>query len=158
MLGAIDGCHIKINRLNAHSDSYCNRKGDHCIILQGICNDKKQFIDIYCGVAGSVHDARVLKKSSIYDSCQQRSLEPQLHVLLGDSAYPSLAWLVPPFRDNGNLTQMQREFNFRHSSDAKSVAQNLVFPIAVLGDIEQHLKTEKHKNADRAAASSSSVF
>lgn len=36
--------------------------------------------------------------------------------LLGDSAYPSLNWLVPPFKDNGRLTTIQKKFNTLHSS------------------------------------------
>ncbi|XP_024888709.1 protein ANTAGONIST OF LIKE HETEROCHROMATIN PROTEIN 1-like [Temnothorax curvispinosus] len=43
------------------------------------------------------------------------------NVHCGDSAYPSLPWLVPPFRDNGHLTPQQMEFNFIHSSTRMSV-------------------------------------
>lgn len=46
----------------------------------------------------------------------KRILFPGETFLLGDSAYPSLPWLVPPFRDNGHLTPQQTDFNFIHSS------------------------------------------
>ncbi|KAJ8914013.1 hypothetical protein NQ315_012036 [Exocentrus adspersus] len=49
-----------------NQEAYCNRKGYHSIILQAICDDKKRFIDIYCGEPGSLHDARVLKRSNVY--------------------------------------------------------------------------------------------
>jgi len=41
---------------------------------------------------------------------------PNETCIIGDSAYPLLPWLVPPFRDNGHLTAQQSEFNFLHSS------------------------------------------
>lgn len=36
--------------------------------------------------------------------------------LLGDSAYPNLRWLIPPYKDNGVLSHNQKQFNYRHSS------------------------------------------
>jgi len=41
--------------------------------------------------------------------------------LLGESAYPSLPWLVPPFQDNGHLTPQQVEFNYIHSSTRMAI-------------------------------------
>lgn len=61
-----------------------------------------------------MHDARLLKKSSLYERGNNGELEDC--VLLGDSAYPSLTWLISPFKDNGNLTDEQKRFNFLHSS------------------------------------------
>ncbi|KAJ8910620.1 hypothetical protein NQ315_002856 [Exocentrus adspersus] len=104
IIGAIDGCHINIKQPNT-KHAYCNRKGQFSVLLQGICDDKKKFIDVFCGEPGSMHDARLLKKSSLYDRAHN-----------GDSAYPCLPWLVPPFKDNGHLTERQKIFNFRHSS------------------------------------------
>lgn len=81
-------------------------------------NDKKLFIDVYCGEPGSLHDARVLRKSSLYSKAYDNVNELFYGnmFLLGDSAYPSLRWIVPPFRDTGNLTEQQKIFNFKHSS------------------------------------------
>lgn len=77
-----------------------------------------KFTNIYCGEPGSLHDARVLRRSSLYSiaSREQENVFPNNTFILGDSAYPSLSWLVPPFRDNGHLTPQQREFNYLHSS------------------------------------------
>lgn len=41
--------------------------------------------------------------------------------IIGDSAYPLLPWLVPPFRDNGYLTAQRFEFNFLHSSTRMTI-------------------------------------
>ncbi|XP_036140445.1 uncharacterized protein LOC118644849 isoform X3 [Monomorium pharaonis] len=67
---------------------------------------------------GSLHDARVLRKSVLYNSANEHRevIFPNEKFIIGDSAYPSLQWLVPPFRDNGYLTPHQTEFNFIHSS------------------------------------------
>lgn len=56
VVGVIDGCHIPINP-NEHSNSYINRKGFHSMLLQGICDHRMKFIDVYTGICGSVHDA-----------------------------------------------------------------------------------------------------
>lgn len=46
-IGAIDGCHIAISASIKNSDSYINRKGYHSIVLQGICDYKLRFIDVF---------------------------------------------------------------------------------------------------------------
>lgn len=35
--------------------------------------------------------------------------------LLGDSAYPLKQWLIPPYKDNGQLTEERKIFNRVHS-------------------------------------------
>ncbi|VEN35996.1 unnamed protein product [Callosobruchus maculatus] len=114
VVGAIDGCHINIKKPRENAHSYCNRMSKYSILLQGVCDHDKKFTDLLVGEAGSIHDARLLKRSSLYEKCAQGFL--QRDFLLGDSAYPCLNWLIPPFRDNGHLTANQREFNYRHSA------------------------------------------
>lgn len=43
------------------------------------------------------------------------------NILLGDAAYPCLPQLITPYRDNGHLTQAQRNFNQIHSQCRISV-------------------------------------
>lgn len=116
VIGAIDGSHIKILRPQKDQHVYCNRKGDHSILLQGVCDHKKRFTDIFCGEASSIHDARLLKRFKLYEQISEGKIIHNDYFLLGDSACPSLTWLVPPFKDNGRLTENQKLFNFRHSS------------------------------------------
>lgn len=82
-----------------------------------------KFTNIYCGEPGSLHDARVLRRSPLYEESQnnKENVFPNNTFLIGDSAYPSLSWLVPPFRDNGYLTPQQKEFNYLHSFTRMSV-------------------------------------
>lgn len=42
-------------------------------------------------------------------------------IFLGDAAYPCLLQLITPYRDNGHLTQAQRNFNRIHSQCRISV-------------------------------------
>lgn len=106
VIGAIDGTHIKIQKPKHNQDSYINRNGYHSLLMQAVVNDKKQFIDVYCGEPGSLHDARLLRKSLLYSNAfdNENELFYGDMFLLGDSAYPSLNWIVPPFKDTGNLS------------------------------------------------------
>ena len=48
IIGAVDGCHIKIQRLSGpRGGDYMNRKGYFSILLQGICNDEGKLINIF---------------------------------------------------------------------------------------------------------------
>ncbi|XP_024872183.1 protein ALP1-like [Temnothorax curvispinosus] len=118
VLGAIDGTHIRIEKPLDRAREYCNRKKYFSISLQAVADADMRFINVYCGDPGSLHDARILRRSELYHeaSMNQEILFPDKMFLLGDSAYPSLPWLVPPFRDNGHLTPQQVEFNYIHSS------------------------------------------
>ncbi|XP_071651177.1 putative nuclease HARBI1 isoform X2 [Temnothorax longispinosus] len=117
VVGVIDGCHIPISAPIEYSDSYINRKGFHSIILQGICDHRMKFIDIFAGICGSVHDARVWRLSDIkraIDYDVERYFLQHGH-LLADSAYPLSYNMLTPYRDNGHLNHIQRNYNTKLS-------------------------------------------
>ena len=90
VIGAIDDSHIPIDALIESPENYINRKGFHSVILQGIYNYKLKFIDIFTGICGSVHNARVWCLSDIRTLIVQdenRYFQNQHH-LLADSIYP----------------------------------------------------------------------
>ena len=105
VLGVIDGTHIRIVAPREHPQVYVNRKKFHSIILQGICAHNLQFLHVVAGWPGSVHDARVLRNSDVWNICPLWC-GPNNH-LLGNGAYPLQNWLLKPFRDNGHLTRIQ---------------------------------------------------
>ncbi|XP_039313249.1 putative nuclease HARBI1 [Solenopsis invicta] len=118
VIGAIDGTAIRIEKPSINEKDYSNRKKYFSITLQGVVDANMKFTNIYYGEPGSLHDARVLRRSPLYQTAvhNKETLFPENTFILGDSAYASLSWLVPPFRDNGHLTPQQKEFNFLHSS------------------------------------------
>lgn len=117
IIGAIDGTHILIHKPGADQHAYCTRKGTHSIILQGVVDSKKRFINVLAGEPGSLHDSRVLRRSALYRKAMDGTLQFNSRVLLGASAYPTnFPWLLAPYKDNRHLTNEQKIFNLKHSS------------------------------------------
>ncbi|XP_037564034.1 putative nuclease HARBI1 [Dermacentor silvarum] len=113
VIGAIDGCHVRISRPSESEQSYYNRKKFHSIILQGVCNADMLFIDVFIGIPGSAHDARVLRDSFLYDEAPTNC---EGGYLLGDAAYPLTTWLLPPYRQTtANWQPWMTAFNYAHS-------------------------------------------
>ena len=102
IIGAIDGCHIKILKPNIRGQDYINCKSYFSILLQGICDDQKRFTDVFIGVSGKVHDASCLRISPIYQDWRNFMVD---NFLLCDTAYISrdFSFIVTPTRDNGRL-------------------------------------------------------
>lgn len=117
VIGAIDGCHIQISAPTQDHNSYVNRKGYHSIILQGICDSRLKFIDVFIGLCGSVHDARVWELSEIKTLTEANNYRyfNDFYHLLADSAYPLYNRMLTPYRDNGHLNQMQINYNRKHA-------------------------------------------
>ncbi|XP_074527630.1 uncharacterized protein LOC141791248 [Halichoeres trimaculatus] len=132
-IGAIDGSHIPIIAPQEYHCDYFNRKGWHSIILQGLVDGKGLFWSVNAGLPGSMHDARVLRLSSLWELVEHGFLHPTCtrniggvstgYYILGDSAYPLQNWLLKPFTDNGRLTAEQTVFN-KKISRARVVIEN----------------------------------
>ena len=117
VIGAIDGCHIRINCPKCNKAAYYNRKKYYSILLQGIVDADKKFIDIHCGEPGSMHDARMFRRSNVFKKINSNvNLIVSRGILLGDSAYPDSDKLVTPFKDYGNLSAKKVKFNYLHSA------------------------------------------
>ena len=87
-------------------------------MVQAVVNGRKLFIDVAAGFPGSLHDARVLRNSSIYQKAENGDIlaagpmyligtdEIQPY-LVGDSAYQLSPWLQKPYpegtRDPGEI-------------------------------------------------------
>lgn len=117
VIGAIDGCHIPIKAPVGNSIDFYNRNKIHSIILQGVCDHKARFIDVFIGMPGRMHDARVFRQSELFarlNNAENPLLPFNMH-LIGDSAYPLMPNLMTPFRDNGHLTRAQSNYNIKLS-------------------------------------------
>jgi len=124
VIGCVDGTHIGIRAPANDRDSYINRKGYPSVNVLAVCDHQKLFTYVYADRAGSVHDARVLRVSSLgqkLEICQIGGADDKYHIL-GDSAFPLLPNLLVPYRDNGHLTPAQITFNTIHSS-ARSIIE-----------------------------------
>ncbi|KAF4528919.1 hypothetical protein B566_EDAN012619 [Ephemera danica] len=122
VVSAIDGSHIPILGPREDKEAYRNRHDRLSINLQACCDSDMKFTHCYAGEVGSVHDARVFRKSEVHDFATRRSATyfPQHTHIIGDLAYPCLPTLLTPCKDNGHLTRRQKNFNFRHSSTRMS--------------------------------------
>ncbi|XP_054089736.1 uncharacterized protein LOC128922625 isoform X2 [Zeugodacus cucurbitae] len=140
VIGCIDCTHIRIKAPRENKENYFDRKHTYSIVLQAVVDADKRFVDVTCGEPGSLHDSRVLRRSHLFALAQTDSerLFPNEAFILGDSAYPATNWLVPPFKDYGNLTASQRNLNKLHSSTRIAVENafvNIIVSACVLHNI-----------------------
>ena len=130
--GAIDGTHIPILAPNESHADYVNRKRYHSIIMQAVVDHNHLYRDVVIGWPGSVHDARVLSNSKIYEKGNYNSLFPQNveeqisgqkmnPVIIGDAAYPLLPWLMKPYPENNTTPRIKKKFNYQLSRAWMSV-------------------------------------
>jgi len=83
------------------------------------------FLDFSAGYPGSMHDAHILRNSTLYHRAEQGDIltDPVVDVdgheigpyLLGDSAYPISPWLQKPFPET-TRDQSEIQFNCELSS------------------------------------------
>lgn len=110
VIGCIDGTSIPI-RTPVHKIkcTYVNRHDLPSLTLQGICNSNKQFIDVFTGPPGKIHDSRVFKMSFISQEIEK--ICGGTYHLLGDSAYGIREYLLTPYRDYGTLGDSEKNYN-----------------------------------------------
>lgn len=114
IIGALDGTHIEIKAPSENQQSYINRKKYHSLQLQAVCNSEMLFTDCFAGYPGSCHDSRVLRNSPLGANGLQ--LCNGNHII-ADGGYPLRRWILTPYRDNGHLTQEQKNYNYKLSSN-----------------------------------------
>ena len=126
-------CHIEINVSPDNHEDYFNRKQHYSVNLQAIVNCDLKFIHVSFGYPGSIHDARVLRLSSLFDLGEnEQILTSPMEIIsgteippliVGDSAYPLLKWLVKPYPNRGHLPPDEQEFNKKLSAARSVVAR-----------------------------------
>ena len=116
-VGSVDGSHIPVTPPSMNHTDYYNRKGWYSIVVQAVVDHNYLFRNICVGWPGSVHDARVFANCSLYQQVIARELlqgsvlqVDDHHIpllLVGDSSYPLLSWLMKPFAHSPTLTTEQ---------------------------------------------------
>lgn len=86
VMSAINGTQIRIIRPPETKRDYYNRKRYDRISMQAIVTSDEKFTDDYVGEPGSMHDARVLQRSSIHEIAQTNPEFFGQFRILGDSA------------------------------------------------------------------------
>ncbi|XP_061572243.1 uncharacterized protein LOC133425412 [Cololabis saira] len=100
VIGAIDGCHIRVQKPPIRGGDYKNCHSFYSVLLQAVVDDRGRFIDVFAGTPGGVQDARMLESSTFYTSWKKKMGD---YSLLGDEAYAGhgFPFIIAPKRDNG---------------------------------------------------------
>ena len=103
---------------------YYNRKGFYSIVVQALVDHQYRFLNLHVGWPGSVHDARILSNSEVFEKGESGTLTPNSIrtfsgvpvpvVIIGDPAYPLLPWLIKPYPGVA-LSAKKKKFNTRLS-------------------------------------------
>lgn len=112
VIGAIDCTHILIRRPNRFSDEFVNRKGLHSFNVQATVDSNEMFSSVECVWAGSVHDARVWRNSTIRQIMNENEAGV---ILLADEAYPLTPWVMTPFKNP--VSDAQKSYNKLHKKE-----------------------------------------
>ena len=64
VVAIIDGTHVPI-QVRAFQEQYFNRKERHTINNQVVIDGKRRIVDLEAGYPGSMHDARVFRRSEL---------------------------------------------------------------------------------------------
>ncbi|XP_068565314.1 putative nuclease HARBI1 [Cebidichthys violaceus] len=111
VIGALDCTHVRIKRPSGVNEGdFVNRKSFHSINVQMICDADCIFSNVEAKWPGSVHDARILRASSIHQKLSQGEFAG---IILGDKGYACQPFLLTPFADPQGGAQMN--FNLAHA-------------------------------------------
>ncbi|KAJ1093740.1 hypothetical protein NDU88_006832 [Pleurodeles waltl] len=110
IIGAIDGTHVALVPPKDSEQVYRNRKSYHSMNVQVVCLADQYISHVNAKFPGSVHDAYVMRNSSIPYVMEQ--LQRHRVWLIGDTGYPNLSWLLTPVRNP--RTRAEERYNEAH--------------------------------------------
>lgn len=133
-IGAVDGKHVRIEKLPNSGSTNFNYKGYHSIVLMACCDADGLFTMIECGYAGRNSDGGIFRASAIkywlthsgldipspsrLPNDTNESLFP--FYLVGDEAFPLSTYLMRPYSKR-ILDNTKRIFNYRLSRGRKTI-------------------------------------
>ncbi|KAM3850455.1 putative nuclease HARBI1 [Diretmus argenteus] len=115
-IAVLDCTHVHIQGPREREWEYVNSKGRHSINVQLMGNSDLIITNCVVKWPGSVHDARILRESHIFRNFQEN---PPDGIILGDSAYPLLPWLMTPFAMATN--DAEGRFNCSHGTTRNTI-------------------------------------
>ncbi|GLV39822.1 uncharacterized protein CBL_08112 [Carabus blaptoides fortunei] len=130
VIGALSSIHINFKPPVDKEQLYRNKTLGYSLILQGISNAKKEFLNIFAGFPGSVNSASVLKHSVLYKDIEETSPSNffyNKYHLVADETYPLRSWLIIPFRNEDSLTS--KYINHNASLKAALTPANQAFTL-----------------------------
>lgn len=80
-----------------------------------MCDHNAVITHCFAGYPGSVHNQRVFRLSEISEFIKDRTKFPEDSHIVGDAAYDLHEHVLTPFKDNGYLSAIQENYNYRHS-------------------------------------------
>lgn len=94
--GIVDGSLIQMDSPQENELSYVDRDGNHSINAMLVCGPNLEFFYASARWPGSVHDARVIRNSSLARQWNNGWRPFPNAVILGDSGYGLQEWLMTP--------------------------------------------------------------
>ena len=120
----IDGSYVKIKCPSTNESQFVNRHGQHSLNVVFVAGADQMVYFCSPRWPGSVHDARVLRNSALFQLFQFENWRPfPGAVIHGDSAYPCNDWLIPPLPNASS--QPEQRFNDAHTKTRSSIERTI---------------------------------
>ncbi|CAG4966662.1 unnamed protein product [Parnassius apollo] len=111
VLGYIDGTHIKLKKPTQHEELYVNRKGEHTLNAQMVCDSSLKILNVCARYPGATHDSFIWRFSALQKVMMNLNGEGNTCWLLGDSGYPLEPRLLTPILNAEENTPQSRYTN-----------------------------------------------
>ena len=123
----IDGTHIEIRKPdNESSVDYFSRKHKYTANIQAVVGSNLIFLDVATGFPVSIHDARMLRATELYQDAEANVILSKLTdvienkqvspLLISNGAYPSTSWQIKPYNFTIRLNDGPKKFNKKLTS------------------------------------------
>ncbi|XP_071496527.1 putative nuclease HARBI1 [Diadema antillarum] len=111
VVSVIDCTHVSLHGCHLGEDEYVyiNRKGRCTVNVQLACDAKFRITNCVARWPGSTHDSRIFQNSRLFQKFESGQLQG---ILLGDSGYPLLPYLMTPILNP--QTRAEHAYNHAH--------------------------------------------
>ncbi|GFR96918.1 protein ANTAGONIST OF LIKE HETEROCHROMATIN PROTEIN 1, partial [Elysia marginata] len=136
IFGCIDGTHIRLQAPTPIEQAvhFINRK-NYSLNVQIMCDADYLIINQACNMPASVHDARILRESAIFEAFEGPN-KPINGIILGDSGYMIREWLLTPYSNPQN--QAEEGYNVAHAATRSTIERCIGACVASSGSAPTH--------------------